>query len=243
MSAGTPRPSIDRAARQLVQLVSIKPTSRSALRARAALERLLMRVLTAGGPRALERVVAAARLEGLDLQPVGDRYPGIRAWEGKVPSQNAILVVRGYSTRAMRYISVQWITRRAPATLTPAQQRRHEAQQAFYARYMAAGKRVYASPPRRISAADRCILLVGELEADVNNGGFDQYLDNKGRRRAGEALRALRRIGATATARLLEGALNPALSSAARSRLDTRFNKGKDDLAALGARAFKLRRA
>ncbi len=34
-------------------------------------------------------------------------------------------------------------------------------------------------------------LLVGELEADVNNGGFSQYLDNEGRRRARAALAAL----------------------------------------------------
>jgi hypothetical protein len=125
-------------------------------------------------------------------------------------------------------------------TLTPAQQRRHQVQEAFYARYMAAGQRAYASPPKRISAEDRCILLVGELEADVNNGGFDQYLDNKGRRRAAEALRALRHIGASATARLLEAAMKPGLSDAARSRLDDRFYKGKNDLAVLAARAFHL---
>jgi hypothetical protein len=32
--------------------------------------------------------------------------------------------------------------------------------------------------------------LIDEREADVNNGRFAQYLDNKGRRRAGAALAA-----------------------------------------------------
>jgi hypothetical protein len=212
---------LGRAARQLAKLAQSTPSSPSSGRARASVERLLMRILTAGGPRALERVVAAARLQGLDLQQ-SDRRPGYRAW------QNEVLSVRGFSSRAMRYISVQWAVRRPSPT--PAQQRLHRTQEAFYARYMAAGRRAYASPPQRISANDRCILLVGELEAEVNNGGFDQYLDNKGRRRAGEALRALRRIGATATARLLEAAMKPGLSDAARSRLDKRFYESKENL-------------
>jgi len=232
--------TLSRAARQLVQLTSKKPASPSTERARADLEHLLMRILAGGGPRALERVIRAARLQGLHMQQSEARR-GYRAWEQEVPSRNGVLGVRGHASRAMRYIIVSWKSR--PAPLTPRQERRHQEQQAFYARYMAAGRRAYASPPQRISAVDRCILLIGELEADVNNGGFAQYLDNKGRRRAGEATQALRRIGASATARLLEAALRPALSEAARSRLDDRFYDGREDLACLASRAFKLHKS
>lgn len=230
-----------RAARQLVQLTSTKPASRPAERERADLEHQLLRILAGGGPRALESVVRTARLLGLDMQPnLETTARGYRAWQQAAPSQNGALEVRGFASRAMRYIRISWRPRPAPLTLTPTQERRHRQQQAFYARYMAAGRRAYASPPLRISAVDRCILLVGELEADVNNGGFSQYLDNKGRRRAGEALKALRRIDASATARLLEAALSPALSEIERSRLDDRFYGSKEDLARLASQTFHL---
>jgi hypothetical protein len=233
--------TLGRAARQLVELASIDRAPAAAARARAGLEHLLLRIVTRGGPRALERVVRAARLRGLALQPDREtRVPGMRAWQVAVPSRNALLGVRGFSSRAFRYVSISWRTRPAPPKLPTAQKRRHRQQQAFYARYTAAGRRAYASPPRRIGALDRSILLIGELEADVNNGGFAQYLDNKGRRRAGEALQALRRIGARATAGLLEAALRPDLPRAARDRLDDRFDRGREDLAYLAARAFHL---
>lgn len=219
----------------------MQPALAAAARARADLEHLLLRIITRGGPRALERMVEAARQRGLALQPdLETQHPGLRAWQLEVPSRNALLGVRGFSSRAFRYVSISWNKRPASPKLTPAQERRRRQQQAFYARYMAAGRRAYASPPRRISAVERCILLVGELEADVNNGGFAQYLDNKGRRRAGEAMQALHRIGARATARLLEAALRPDLPEAARNRLDERFYSGKEDLAYLAARAFRL---
>jgi hypothetical protein len=96
---------------------------------------------------------------------------------------------------------------------------------------------------RRLCLAAEADQRGRELEADVNNGGFAQYLDNKGRRRAGEALRALRRVGARATARLLEDALRPELPQAARRRLDDRFYEGREDLARLAFRRFMSREA
>lgn len=201
---------------------------------------LLMRILRGGGIRAIEQVVRAARQDGLDLQ-VTQSGTGYRFWEADLPERGGILDVRGYSAHGIRFTRVLWTPR--PAPLTPAEQRVDDEQQAFYSRYMAAGERAYASPPRRISATDRAILLIGELEADVNNGGFAQYLDNKGRRRAGEALKALRRVGAKYTAGLLESALDPALPEAERGRLDDRFYEGREDLARLAFRTFKLRRA
>ena len=231
-----------RAARDIVTLVSLAPSSRAAEKARPGLEHLLLRIFMGGGPRTLEEVVRAARRHGLDLQPTASRG-GYRAWEADLPERDGILGVSGFASRGMRSILVSWRRRPAARTLTAAEQRVHDEQEAFYARYMAAGQRAYASPPRRISAVDRSILLIGELEADVNNGGFAQYLDNKGRRRAGEALKALRRVGAKATARLLQAALDPALSEAEGSRLDARFHQGREDLARLAFRTFELRRA
>lgn len=96
--------------------------------------------------------------------------------------------------------------------LTPRQRRIHAGQEAFYARYMAVGQKAYRDPRYRLTPDDRLVLLVGELEADVNNGGFSQYLDNKGRRRARAALAALQKVGARKTARMLE-------SRAPRSRI------------------------
>jgi hypothetical protein len=223
------------AARQLVSLTTQKPGSRPAERKRTALELLLLQVLARGGIRDLERVIQAVARRGLPMQQTHARR-GYRAWQQELRS--GVLEVRGHVMRGLRTILVSWRARPAPRHLTPAQERRHREQEAFYARYLAAGQRAYASPPKRISAVERCILLVGELEADVNNGGFAQYLDNKGRRRAGEALRALRRIGARATARLLEDALKPDLPEAARRRLDHRFYEGREDLARLAFREF-----
>jgi hypothetical protein len=231
-----------RAARDIAALVSFEPSSRAAEPVRIELEHLLMGILMGGGLRALDQVVRAARRHGVHLQPTASaaRY---RAWEGDLPERDGFLLVSSYAWRDMRTMLVSWRARPKPLVFTPAARRVHDEQEAFYARYMAAGDRAYASPPRRISAVDRSILLIGELEADVNNGGFAQYLDNKGRRRAGEALKALRRVGAKATARLLQAALDPALSEAERSRLDDRFYERREDLARLAFRTFKLRRA
>ncbi|MFZ5786014.1 MAG: DMP19 family protein [Acidobacteriota bacterium] len=55
----------------------------------------------------------------------------------------------------------------------------------------------------------RLIVLVGELEAEVANGGFAQHLESKGEARAREALGCLESIGATRTARWLRSALRP----------------------------------
>jgi hypothetical protein len=100
--------------------------------------------------------------------------------------------------------------------------RKHCLQQQFYDRYTEVGQRVYrAQHPVRVAPDDRLILLVAELEADVNNGGFDQYLLNKGRRRARAALGALRTIGARKTAGWLEIALRPGVSRAELDALDS----------------------
>ncbi|MBI1737571.1 MAG: DUF4375 domain-containing protein [Candidatus Rokubacteria bacterium] len=116
--------------------------------------------------------------------------------------------------------------------LTPRQRRIHAIQEAFYAKYMAAGARAYAKGrPRRLDRGDRLALLIGELEADVNNGGFAQYLDNKGRRRAREALRALTQVGARRTAAMLAAAMAPGVTERQLAALDDRFSRVPEDLA------------
>lgn len=122
-------------------------------------------------------------------------------------------------------------------------------QEAFYARYNQVAARAYAGDRApRLMSADRLILLVAELEADVNNGGFGQYLANKGRRRARSALRALERIGAKRTHRMLEQALSANVSTRRLDQLDGLFYKSSEDLAVLtmkhtgGASHSKMRK-
>jgi hypothetical protein len=48
---------------------------------------------------------------------------------------------------------------------------------AFYARYLAVGHTAYALVNKaRVASDDRLVLLIGELENNVNNSGFAQYL-------------------------------------------------------------------
>src|SRR6185295_616925 len=80
---------------------------------------------------------------------------------------------------------------------------------------------------------DRLVQLVGEFEADVNNGGFDQYLGNKGAARAREALECLSTIGAKRTTKWLTTALESSDDPDSLSRLDEQFYEKGEDLASL----------
>ena len=105
---------------------------------------------------------------------------------------------------------------------------------------MTVGQKAYTDSSYRLTPPDRLLLLIGELEADVNNGGFDQYLGNKGRRRALAALAALLMVGARKTADMLKKAMAPGTSPEERSALDERFYKVPEDLAVLAARRVGL---
>ena len=48
--------------------------------------------------------------------------------------------------------------------------------------------------------------LIGELEAEVNNGGFDQFFFNSAGNEASEILEALDAVGATRTAEIVRRA-------------------------------------
>lgn len=203
---------------------------------RAQLERMLMRILNTAGLRAVERMVAGAQIPG--LVAVTDLVvPGRREWMAVDRERGGRLGVVVSSNQYYQFKSVSVTWSALPRELKPHERKRHEIQQAFYARYNAAAERDYATPPRRISAADRQILLVGEFEADWNNGGFSQYLSNKGRRRATAALRALENIGAIKTASLLRAALSSAADDAALQKLDDRLHRTREDLAVLAMKA------
>jgi Domain of unknown function (DUF4375) len=114
---------------------------------------------------------------------------------------------------------------------------------AFYARYLSVGDKAYSPGSKaRIAGADRLVLLIGELEANVNHRGFAQYLARKGRRRAESALRALTTVGATRTANMLSAALAPAVSPSRLTVLDRRFSYSREDLPALTMRYMEKRK-
>jgi hypothetical protein len=57
-----------------------------------------------------------------------------------------------------------------------------------------------------LSHAERVVLDVTAVEAQVSNGGFDQFFLNQSGDRAKEGIAALREIGAAATAAIVEEA-------------------------------------
>lgn len=57
-----------------------------------------------------------------------------------------------------------------------------------------------------LSASEQVFMLVWELEAEVNGGGFNQFFSNSAGDRAGAAAAALRAIGADRTAAIVDEA-------------------------------------
>jgi len=108
-----------------------------------------------------------------------------------------------------------------------AQKKAAKLQAAFYRRYQR-----LASRTGKLGVDDRLVQLIGEFEADVNNGGFGQYLGNKGDARAREALACLSAIGAKRSARWLAAALKDP-GEKGLARLDQEFYEKAEDLASL----------
>jgi hypothetical protein len=223
-------------------LFELPPDSRRANEARWALEHLLLKVVTGAGLRGVARVVAALVGRGYAFTPASDTERS-KSWHAPHADGEHAVHIAVSDDSLLRTASV-FCPRAAPPRMTAAQRARHAVQEAFYARYMAAGRIAYGSPggSRRLTSADRLLLLVGELEADVNNGGFSQYLLNKGRRRARRAMDALNTIGARRTARMLEAALRDPTDEAVLSKLDERFYKAPEDLAVLAMGHLEPRR-
>ena len=218
--------------RILDRLVRLQPKARGVLPLKQSAERGLLKLLQGAGLRAAERLVS-------DLNESGHRFrlrvrgPGTRTWSEDVDGGERKVDLYVASTRSHCATSLRYSKAPEPPKPTRARLERDALQQRFYDRYMQVGRKAYRDPRYRLSAVDRRLLLIGELEADVNNGGFSQYLDNKGPRRARSALAALREIGARKTAAMLERALKPGADLEA---LDSRFYQAPEDLAVLGAR-------
>ena len=109
---------------------------------------------------------------------------------------------------------------------------------------------LWEEPAPRLSAAERVFIVIWQLEAEINNGGFAQYYDNSAGDRAGEAPAALVAIGAHHTAEIVRsanalfaggppadrdarGRALEAIAEAALEELDTAFLAYEDDLSTL----------
>jgi hypothetical protein len=202
-------------------LVSAAPDSATAEKSQRAIESLLMGALRSGGRRAGEELVDSLAgfdyvLERLDALPCMWRVviPPPRVLEIWFTGGNDPVVA------ALSYrIGKPWGSKK--------QRNAAKLQAAFYERY---GQ---VAPGGAKSPDERLIQLVGELEADVNNGGFGQYLRNKGEERGREALASLSVIGARRTGRWLASALEAGAGADALERLDEQFYQKPEDVASL----------
>ena len=207
-------------------------------RQKMRLERTLVDTMARDGLRGAERFVAELVLEGRRFELAG-RGPGYRRWALTLEEGRREVTVAAWSHRGSRMASVQ-VAEITPLRLTPRQARIDALQRAFYARYTGIGQKAYGPERPRLRPMDRKLLLLGDFEAGVNNGGFSTYLFNKGRRVARSALAALEAIGARKTASLLRTALTPGIGEAALGKLDDRFYNAPEDLARLAAEHAKL---
>jgi hypothetical protein len=203
-------------------LVALTPGTAAAEQPQRTIEGLLMDALRNGGRQAGEKLVESLIAHGYTLERL-DGLPCM--WRVVIPpprvleiwftgGDNPVIAALGYR------VGKPWGS--------GAQKTAAKLQAEFYRRY----ERLTALDGA-LSPEDRVIQLVGELEADVNNGGFGQYLHNKGEVRAREALACLSAIGARRTARWLASALEHRGGADALTRLDQQFYGKAEDLASL----------
>ena len=65
----------------------------------------------------------------------------------------------------------------------------------------------YGQKMDKLTDGERIIYLIGDVEGEVNNGGFSQYFFNSSGKYANEAISALKTVGAEYTSSLLEQAM------------------------------------
>jgi len=211
----------------LRQLVRLKPGGRLAEKLRAELTHLLMRIVRAEGLPGVRRLVKQLT----SMAPLDPVFASgsVRAWRLAVADR--VLILQTLTGRTIKNATVLYS--QAPRPLGPKARVRKDLQDRFYARYSQVGPAGASRMARRPSAADRLVRVVGDLEADVNNGGFDQYLCNKGRAQARRAVKCLQSIGARRTRRLLDSALGLPPDSPQFERLDKAFYRSSEDLPSL----------
>jgi hypothetical protein len=202
-------------------LVALEPGTAAAAAPQRSIETLLMDALRKGGRRAGEKRVESLAAHGYGLERL-DALPCM--WRVTLPPPRVLEIwFTGGDEPAVAAVSY----RTGKGWGSAAQKRAARLQAEFYRRY----ERL--SPGRaRLAPADRLIQIIGELEADVSNGGFGQYVGNKGEARAREALAALSAIGAKRTARWLAAALEGG-GKKGLARLDEEFSTRGEDLASL----------
>ncbi|MCM2255484.1 MAG: DMP19 family protein [Vicinamibacteria bacterium] len=225
---------VDAVVERIAALVAKAPEGGKIADARARAENELFRLVRDAGASGAQALIERLKASGHALEAVVQAGP-FRSWR-EVRRDGRVLEIVVNPGPVVFSALVKWEVAVAPRPQKRGERARAALHEAFYARFAAAaglGPEAGKPRPRRLAKGDRLVLLVGDLEADVNNGGFSQYLLNKGRRRAGDAARALEQIGAARTARWLRTALEKADDEAALGRLDTAFYDRPEDLAAL----------
>ena len=221
--------------KRLRQLLALKPGGRAAEKLRAELKNALMQIVRTKGLPGVRRLVKqVSSTTPLDLEFATG---SVRAWRHTVADR--ILVLQTLTARDLKNATILYS--QAPRPPGPKARIRHALQDRFYARYDQVGPAGASRTTKRPSAADRLVRVIGDLEADVNNGGFDQYLSNKGRPQARRAAKCLRSIGARRTGRLLESALGLPPNSPRFLRLDQAFYRSSEDLPSLVMRHLEKR--
>src|SRR5688572_4325024 len=163
----------------LRRLVRLKPGGRAAEKLRVELTHRLMRIVRTEGLRGVQRLVKQlTTTTSLDLVFASG---SVRAWRHTVADR--VLVLQTLTDRSLKNATISYS--QAPRPPGPKARIRHALQDRFYARYNQVGPAGSSRMPG--TNADRLVRVIGDLEADVNNGGFDQYLSNKGRARARRA--------------------------------------------------------
>ena len=211
-------------AKLIGRLVELTPDSTEAEAARHAIESELMVALGAGGREAGESLVNSLSEHGYDLVRVRPCF-----WQVVLPPPR---VLELWFNPPKDPIIAASSYREGTPWGTPSQKRAAARQEAFYARYEKLIP-IDDAAAAALLPEDRLVFIIGEFEADVNNGGFGQYLENKSNERAHEALRYLEQIRAGRTARWLSSALEAAADSAALDRLDNLFFNKPQDLPSL----------
>ena len=211
-------------------LIALTPGTPAAEQPQHAIEGLLMDALKRGGREAGEKLVESLVAHGYAL----DRVDALAwMWRVAIPSPRVLEI---WFTGGDKPVVAAVSYRVGKPWGSKAQKRAAKLQAEFYRRYERLAPRDGALAPD-----DRLVQLIGEFEADVNNGGFGQYLSNKGAARAREALACLSAIGAKRTTRWLTSALEGRRGQDGLARLDQQFYEKAEDLASLAMSYIRRR--
>jgi hypothetical protein len=214
------------------------------------LEEALLPVVAGQGAAGLADAIAALNQYGHELRLTEQRGM-LHEYSEVLNDGGRRLRISGYISDDLTAVSVSFESLEAPA-LTDEERRAEELRARFYKKFMTLGRHGVERYPT-LSEADRVIYCVGLLEAEVNNGGFSQYVWNTEGVLAHETLNVLFAIDATDVASLLEKAMNLFPEPAGRdrkawlaqleamdakhgrqlNRLDDRFYDTDDDLSVL----------